>query len=42
MNPNAVIFRKVLTEVSGNPLEINQKEKAKRIPPEMDISDWKI
>jgi hypothetical protein len=42
MNPKAVIFRKVLTGVSGNPLEINQKEKAKRIPPEMEASDWKI
>jgi hypothetical protein len=42
MNPKAVIFRKVLTGVSGNPLEIYQKEKAKRTPAEMGISDWKM
>jgi hypothetical protein len=42
MNPKAVIFKKVLTGVSGKPLEINQKEKAKRKPPEMAASDWKM
>jgi hypothetical protein len=39
MNPKAVIFRKVLTGVSGKPLEINQKEKAKRTPAERETSD---
>jgi len=42
MKPKAVIFRKVLTELSGNFLETIQKAIPKRIPVEPDTSDVKM
>jgi hypothetical protein len=37
-NPQAVIFRKVLTGLSGNFFETIQNEKAKRIPTDAETS----